>query len=200
MQQRQTNLRFEGITGPKRPTRSARRLAAFAQWTVRSISPRATQGLLICGSLRVRCALGRSGSAVLKREGDGTTPIGEWRLSSVLYRSDRIRRPRTLLPLKSIRPKDGWCDAPDDRRYNRAVLLPYPASSEALWRSDQVYDIVIILDYNGKPRRRNAGSAIFAHVSRPGFSPTEGCIALPEKDLRNLLAVSGRHARIRAGL
>ena len=90
--------------------------------------------------------------------------------------------------LRRITPVSGWCDAPGDRNYNRQVTLPYPASAETLWRDDGLYDLVLVLDHNHRPRVQGAGSAIFVHVARPGHRPTEGCIALTRADLVQLLA------------
>ena len=143
------------------------------------------------------CALGRSGRRALKREGDGATPIGHFLLERVLYRPDRSPRPRTGLPLRAIAPADGWCDAPADRNYNRSIRHPYPASAERLWRADGLYDVVVVLACNRRPRIRGRGSAIFIHVARPGFTPTEGCIALRRPDLLRLLATLKQGARIR---
>lgn len=106
----------------------------------------------------------------------------------VLYRADRLQRPRTALPVKPITPRDGWCDAPADRNYNRPVPLPYPASHERLWRGDHLYDLVIVLGYNDKPRSLGRGSAIFMHLARRSYAPTEGCIALARGDMLKLLA------------
>lgn len=102
----------------------------------------------------------------------------------------------TALPKRPIRPDDGWCDAPVDRNYNRRVRLPYPASTERLSRDDALYDLVVVLDYNMRPRRRGAGSAIFMHVARSGWLPTEGCIALAEPDLRRVLAHCRRQSAL----
>ena len=163
------------------------RLREVAQIVVQSTSPGATTGRVMHGNLVAPCALGRSGRRHLKREGDGASPIGRWRLVQVLYRADRGRRPVTGLPVRRLKPDDGWCDAPDDRNYNRRVRLPYPARSESLWRDDRLYDIVVVLDHNRCPRRRNGGSAIFLHLATPGFRPTAGCVALRERVLRRLL-------------
>lgn len=145
------------------------------------------QGLAAFGPRVVLCALGAAGPIAVKREGDGGTPAGRWRLTQVLYRADRLARPRTRLPVRAISPRDGWCDDPHDRNYNRPVRLPYPASAEAMWRDDPVYDIVVILDHNTRPRARGRGSAVFIHLAREGFPPTAGCVALPERELRALL-------------
>lgn len=144
-------------------------------------------------------ALGRSGTKASKREGDGATPIGVWRVCSALYRADRLVRPRTALPLRPIRRNDGWCDATGDRNYNRPVHLPYPVSAEAIWREDHLYDLVVVLDHNRRPRVQGGGSAIFMHCARDGLKPTEGCIAMRRGHLVRLLARVRRGTRIIIG-
>jgi L,D-peptidoglycan transpeptidase YkuD (ErfK/YbiS/YcfS/YnhG family) len=150
-------------------------------------SARATRGSVRLGNLNLACALGRSGRRVRKREGDGATPVGCWPALEVLYRADRVGRPSTGLPVRRLGTSDGWCDAPADRNYNRPVQYPYAASAEALWRTDRLYDVLIVLGYNTRPRLRGCGSAIFVHLARPGYAPTEGCIALRREHLLLLL-------------
>lgn len=133
-------------------------------------------------------ALGRGGIRALKREGDGGTPLGRFPVRQVLYRADRERRPRTRLPVRAIRDHDCWCDDPSDRNYNRLVRLPSRPSAEGLKRADRLYDLVLVLGYNDRPRVRGNGSAIFIHLARPGLTPTDGCIALSRHDLAMLLA------------
>ncbi len=163
---------------------------------VLSTGPSRTRGVIELGPMRMPCALGRAGIRQRKREGDGGTPAGQWRLITVFYRPDRRIRPSTGLPVRPIGANDGWCDAPGDRNYNRAVRLPYPASHEKISREDSLYDIVVVLDYNIRPRRRGAGSAIFMHVARPGYMPTEGCIALKAEHLARLLTRLRRGSRV----
>ena len=136
-----------------------------------------------------RCALGRGGVAArgAKREGDGATPAGLWPLRRLLYRPDRLSAPKTRLPVSALNPTDGWCDAPGDAAYNQPVTLPHPASAEHLWREDGVYDLIVILGYNDAPVVAGRGSAIFLHIARPDYSPTEGCVALAEADLLTFL-------------
>jgi L,D-peptidoglycan transpeptidase YkuD (ErfK/YbiS/YcfS/YnhG family) len=138
-----------------------------------------------------RCALGRSGvtEADIKREGDGCSPIGAWPIRRLLYRPDKGKPPPTL-PSDAIKPEDGWCDAPADPAYNQPVTLPYPASAERMWREDDVYDLVVVLGHNDAPVVAGAGSAIFLHLAREGYTPTEGCVALSRPDLEALLAVA----------
>ncbi len=145
-------------------------------------------GWLCWGSARYRCALGRSGIRQDKREGDGATPVGCFALRRLLYRADRVAPPPTLLPMAPIGHQDGWCDAPEHPAYNRQVTLPFDASHERLWRDDALYDLLVVLGHNDDPVVPGAGSAIFLHVARPDYAPTEGCVALTLADLRGLLA------------
>lgn len=145
--------------------------------------------MLIGGFRRYRCALGRGGIVVDKREGDGGTPVGRFPLRQVFYRPDRLAAPPvTALPVRAIAPTDGWCDAPEDPAYNRPVTLPYPASAETMWREDTLYDVVVVLGHNDDPPVPGRGSCIFLHVARPGYAPTEGCVALALPDLLAVLA------------
>jgi L,D-peptidoglycan transpeptidase YkuD (ErfK/YbiS/YcfS/YnhG family) len=166
------------------------------QLLVRQLRASAQEAFLECGPLRARCALGRSGTRVLKREGDGATPWGRFRLSAVLFNPQAVRRPITVLPVRAIAQSDGWCDAAQDGNYNRLVRLPYRASAEHLWRDDGLYDVVVVIDCNRKPRVQHRGSAIFIHIARPGFLPTEGCVALARADLLKLLRVVRRTSRL----
>jgi len=147
-------------------------------------------GLLHLGQTTLRCALGKGGVVADKRESDGGTPLGPMRLLRVLYRADKVARPETALPVAQIGPADGWCDDPAHRDYNRPVQRPFPASHEALWRFDDLYDLLVITDQNADPVVPDRGSAIFVHVARPDYGPTLGCVALAEADLRRLLALA----------
>lgn len=164
---------------------------------VRSAGPR--RGWLQAGSNLVPVALGRAGIRADKREGDGATPRGRYRVRRLWLRADRIGRPRTQLAVRRIGPAQGWCDDPDDYRYNRPIRLPARCRHEALHRADALYDLVIELNHNARPRVRGRGSAIFLHVAQPGFAPTAGCIALRAADLRRLLARIGPKTEILIG-
>ncbi|KQT87457.1 L,D-transpeptidase family protein [Aurantimonas sp. Leaf443] len=147
-----------------------------------------TRGILAAGPLRLACALGRSGTSILKREGDGATPVAAMALLSAFRRGRRVPGLATTLPLRRVVPgRDGWCDASGHAAYNRPVRLPFPASTESLARDDRLYDAGFVLDWNVRCRARNRGSAIFLHVAREGYAPTEGCVALSPGDLRRLL-------------
>jgi L,D-peptidoglycan transpeptidase YkuD (ErfK/YbiS/YcfS/YnhG family) len=129
--------------------------------------------------------LGQKGRTHSKREGDGKSPMGRWRLGQLFYRPDKSRHVRHG---KQIKKTDGWCDATGHRLYNRPVTLPFDASHERMWRPDEAYDLVCLTSHNQRPRVQGLGSAIFLHVWRSGASGTEGCVALKESDLRKLLA------------
>ncbi len=141
------------------------------------------------GARAFRCAIGRSAliAAEEKQEGDGATPIGRWSMLRVLYRPDRIQNIETELPLTEITAHDGWCDAPEDPSYNQQVTLPYEASHEKLLRDDQLYDAIVVLSHNSNPVVPGLGSAIFLHVARENYEPTEGCVALQREDLLYVL-------------
>ena len=148
------------------------------------------------GSITLPVALGRSGVKANKREGDGATPRGRFRLKRLWWRADRHPRPATRLPARRIMPQDGWCEDPADRRYNRPVNVPPGSKADRLARTDGLYDFIIEIDHNTRPRVAGRGSAVFIHVARPGFAPTAGCVALTMDSLRRLLARLGPHTSI----
>ncbi|WP_428490950.1 L,D-transpeptidase family protein [Rhodopila sp.] len=146
-------------------------------------------GHLTIGAETFRAGLGRGGVRAAKQEGDGATPLAALALRQVLYRSDRGAAPVCAVPVEPLSPQDGWCDDPANAAYNRRVRLPIQASAERLWRDDALYDIIGVLGWNDAPVRRGRGSAIFLHIARPDYAPTDGCIALAANDLRRVLAL-----------
>jgi L,D-peptidoglycan transpeptidase YkuD (ErfK/YbiS/YcfS/YnhG family) len=155
--------------------------------TVRRKPGNPSQGLIAAGGAIFPCALGRGGISARKREGDGATPLADMRPERLYYRPERTMLRAARLPATPIRADSGWCDAPADRNYNRFVRLPYGSSHETMKRGDALYDCCVVLDWNRRPRKRGAGSAIFLHMARPGFAPTEGCIAVTKPVMRRLL-------------
>jgi L,D-peptidoglycan transpeptidase YkuD (ErfK/YbiS/YcfS/YnhG family) len=164
--------------------------------TVRAKPRNPSQGLLSVKGLVFPCALGRGGITANKREGDGGTPLGPMRVLHGYFRRNRRAGP-TMLEMKSISAKLGWCEVPDDRNYNRPVTLPYRASHEHMLREDHLYDVCLVLDWNIRPRRRGRGSAIFFHLARPGFTPTAGCVAVTATVMRRLLPLLSRKTVLR---
>jgi L,D-peptidoglycan transpeptidase YkuD (ErfK/YbiS/YcfS/YnhG family) len=137
---------------------------------------------------RFRAAVGRAGVTPHKREGDEATPAGRLTLERVLYRADKLRAPTCRLPIEPIGRDDGWCDDPADAAYNKPVRLPYKARHENLWRNDDLYDVIGVLDWNRAPIIPGRGSAIFLHVASRDDAPTAGCVALALADLLACLA------------
>jgi len=154
------------------------------------------KGHLQVGNAVFPCALGHSGIRTIKREGDGATPRAALPLRSILFRADRLSRPRTLLPLRAIRPRDAWCDDVEDRRYNRLIDRPPGEAEERLQRDDHLYDVIVELGWNDAPVIRGRGSAIFWHLARPGFTPTAGCVAVERQVFAKVLPRLARHCRI----
>jgi L,D-peptidoglycan transpeptidase YkuD (ErfK/YbiS/YcfS/YnhG family) len=155
-----------------------------------------SRGVLIAGHLAIPVILGRSGIRANKREGDGATPRGRFRLRRLWWRADRSPRPATLLPTIRIDPGVAWCEDPADRRYNRPFRRSADEPGDRLWRDDRLYDVIIEIDHNTRPRIAGRGSAVFLHLSRPDPLPTAGCVAFSGPDLRRLLAKLGPKTRI----
>lgn len=162
--------------------------------TVRARPGQRSKGLLRAGPLVFPCALGRGGISAAKREGDGATPLAAMRVLGGYFRADHFAAARrTRLAMAPIDADLGWCEVPGDRNYNRPVRLPYPVSHEYMRRPDRLYDVCLVLDWNISPRRRGRGSAIFFHLARPDFSPTQGCVAVSARTMARLLPLmSGR--------
>jgi L,D-peptidoglycan transpeptidase YkuD (ErfK/YbiS/YcfS/YnhG family) len=146
-------------------------------------------GRLVLREQVYRAALGRGGVRVDKLEGDGATPVAMLPLRRLLYRADRVRAPECAVAVEPIAPDDGWCDDPAERDYNRMIRLPHDGHYEELWRRDALYDVIGVLGWNDAPVERGRGSAIFLHVARADYAPTEGCIALALDDLLQVLAI-----------
>jgi L,D-peptidoglycan transpeptidase YkuD (ErfK/YbiS/YcfS/YnhG family) len=154
---------------------------------VRAAPGKPNRAIVRFGPLTLPAAIGRSGRTVIKREGDGATPIAAMRLLYGFRRGERHGRLPTALPIKRIRSDMLWCDQPADANYNRLVKAPFKPSHEEMKRKDGLYDICLVLDWNMTSRARNRGSAIFFHLIRPGYEPTAGCVAISARDMRRIL-------------
>jgi len=156
------------------------------------------QAIVQAGRLTFRAALGRSGRTSRKREGDGATPVAAMRLLYGYYRRDRqAENLMSTLDMVPIRSSMLWCDAPGNANYNRPVRAPFAASHEAMLREDHLYDICLVMDWNISCRRRGGGSAIFFHLAKPGYRPTEGCVAVGRRDMLRLLRLVGPQTVVR---
>ncbi len=147
------------------------------------------RGRIVGPLLDAPCALGRAGvvGAAQKKEGDGKTPTGTYPFRRVFYRPDKMVAPVCQLDVTALSTELGWCDDPSSPLYNKPVWLPFGASHEKMWREDTLYDLVLVIGHNDDPPVPGLGSAIFVHVAKDGFEPTEGCIAIAEPALLALI-------------
>lgn len=144
-------------------------------------------GLLCFGHHVIECRLGKNGITARKTEGDHCTPHGRFSLLYLYYRKDRVIFPKTDLLTHPIHDEDGWCDDPQHANYNRAIKRPFSASHEQMKRTDQLYDICIVLDFNIRPRTKGKGSAIFFHLTSPDARGTAGCVAIQPDVMKKML-------------
>ena len=138
---------------------------------------------------KIKCAIGKRGITSKKIEGDEKTPKGAFTLKSIFYRKDRITKIKSILQKRQIKKNMGWCDDSDSRQYNKMIKFPFKQSAERLWLERNVYDIIIVINYNIKPTLKNKGSAIFIHIAKKNYNPTKGCIAISKK---NILLLAGK--------
>ena len=141
---------------------------------------------LTYNKLKVKCAIGKKGIGNKKKEGDLITPIGEFNIKYILYRRDRVKI-LTKLKKKVIKKNMGWCDDTKSIHYNKLVKLPFAHKHEKLYKKENIYDIILVLNFNMNPVKKNKGSAIFIHVSKINYKKTEGCVAIKKLDLIKLL-------------
>lgn len=166
---------------------------------VHAAAGRPNQGWLIAGAQILPVALGRGGIKANKFEGDGGTPRGSFRPVRLWWRADRHPRPKTYLPIRAIGPADAWSEDPADRHYNRAVKRVPGEDGDRLAREDHLYDFIIEIDHNTRPRIAGRGSAVFLHLAREKFSPTAGCVGLTRKAMVQLLSRLGPNTKIVIG-
>ena len=153
-------------------------------------------GTLIHNKKRYKCALGKNGIAKRKKEGDKKTPAGIFSLGKVYYRKDKIRSLKTNLKKIVIKKKMAWCDDPNNKFYNK-LTFTNDKSKEKLYRKDNLYNIIVVINYNIKPIIKNKGSAIFIHLAKKNYSGTMGCIGLKKKDLLDILKTVKKRTKIK---
>ena len=151
---------------------------------------------LTYNKLKVKCAIGKKGIGNKKKEGDLITPIGQFKIKYILYRKDRVKI-LTKLKKKIIKKNMGWCDDPRSCHYNKLVKLPFAYNHEKLFKKDNIYDIILVLNYNMNPVKKNKGSAIFIHIAQNNFKKTEGCVAIKKIYLIKLLKEINRNTKVK---
>ena len=154
---------------------------------------------LTYNKLKVKCAIGKKGIGFKKKEGDLVTPQGQFKIKFVLYRKDRVKI-STKLKMKVIKKNMGWCDDPTSSHYNKLIKLPFIYKHEKLFKKENIYDIILVINYNMSPIKKNKGSAIFIHVAKRNFKKTEGCIAIKKPDLIKLLKGINPNTKVKISL
>ena len=154
-------------------------------------------GYLKCKNLKFRCALGKAGIGRKIKEGDNITPKGTYKIIKIYYRKDRIKELVSQIKLIKIKKNMGWCDDPKSKKYNQLIYLPTKYSHEKLYRRDNIYDLIVVLNYNIKPIIKNKGSAIFIHIARKNYKKTSGCIALEKNNLIKLVLKIQKNTKIK---
>ena len=153
-------------------------------------------GYLEYKDFKFKCALGKSGIGKKRKEGDNITPKGAFNVIEIYYRRDRVKKLSSKFKPIKITKKMGWCDDPKSKKYNQLIKLPTKCSHEILYRKENIYDLILVLNYNMKPIIKNKGSAIFIHVAKKNYKKTAGCIALKKIDLINLVKEIERNTKV----
>ena len=154
---------------------------------------------LTYNKLKVKCAIGKKGIGNKRKEGDLITPKGQYRIKYILYRKDRVKI-SSKLKKKIIKKNMGWCDDTKSKHYNKLVKLPFTYSHEELYKKENIYDIVLVLNYNMNPIKKNKGSAIFIHVAKKNFKKTKGCVAIKKTNLMKLIKEINPNTKVKISL
>ena len=144
---------------------------------------------LTFNNYKVKCAVGKRGIRIKKREGDLVTPKGKFKISYILYRKDRVGKLKSKLKKVVIKKNMGWCNDPKSNDYNKLIRFPFTFTAEKLFKKNNTYDIILVLNYNSNPIKKNKGSAIFLHIAKKNFMSTEGCVAIKKSDLRFISSI-----------
>jgi len=147
----------------------------------------------------VKCAIGKKGIGYKRKEGDLITPLGEFNIKYILYRKDRVKV-SSKLKKKVIKKNMGWCDDPKSNHYNKLVKLPFDYKHEKLYKNENIYDIILVLNYNMNPIKKNQGSAIFIHVAKNNFKRTKGCVAIKKISLIKLIKKINPYTKVKISL
>jgi len=156
-------------------------------------------GYLEYKNFKFKCALGKNGIKKKIKEGDNITPKGIFNIKTVYYRKDKIKEILTSIKIEKIKKNMGWCDDPRSAAYNQLINLPNKFGYERLYRKDNIYDLIVVLNYNMNPIIKNKGSAIFLHIAKKNYTYTKGCIALSKVNLLKILNKINKKTKIRIG-
>jgi len=146
---------------------------------------------------KAKCAIGKRGIGLKKREGDLITPRGNYKIKHILYRKDRIKKIQSKIKKGIIKKNMGWCDDSRSKDYNKIIRLPFNFSHEKLYKKENIYDIILVLNYNMNPIVKNKGSAIFIHIAKKNYKKTKGCIALKKRDLLKIISKVKKNTQVK---
>ena len=153
-------------------------------------------GFLKYKDLKFKCALGKAGIGKKRLEGDQITPKGIYKIVKIYFRKDRLKKIFSKFKLIEIKKNMGWCDDPKSKKYNQLIKLPSKYSHEKLHRKNNIYDLILVLNYNMNPIIKNKGSAIFIHITNKKFRNTEGCIAIKKRNLVRLVKIINKRTQV----
>lgn len=153
-------------------------------------------GQLKYKDLKFKCALGKAGVGKKRAEGDNITPKGTYKIIQIYYRKDRIKKISSKFKLIKINKNMGWCNDPRSKKYNQLIKLPSKYTYERLFRKDNLYDLILVLNYNINPIIKNKGSAIFMHIAKKKYKKTAGCIGLKKSDLLKLIEIIKKKTKV----
>jgi L,D-peptidoglycan transpeptidase YkuD (ErfK/YbiS/YcfS/YnhG family) len=156
-------------------------------------------GYLKYKDFKFKCAFGKAGVGDKKIEGDNITPKGTFGIVKIFYRSDRIKKISSKFKLIKITKNMGWCDDSKSENYNKLIKLPSKFSYEKLYRKDNLYDLILVLNYNINPTIKNRGSAIFIHIKKGDFTKTKGCITLKKENLLKIISLIQKNTKVIIG-
>ena len=146
---------------------------------------------------KIKCAVGKRGITLKKLEGDNKTPSGIFKFNNIFYRKDRIPKIKAYLPKIIIKKNMGWCDDSNSKFYNKLIKFPFDFRAEKLWISENIYDVIIIINYNTENIVKKRGSAIFLHIAKKNYTPTKGCIAISKRDMNIVISKINTKTKLR---
>ena len=155
------------------------------------------QKYLTFNNYKAKCAVGKRGIGNKKKEGDMITPKGRYKIKYILFRNDRIKKIKSKIKKIAIKKNMGWCNDPNSKEYNKLIRIPSSYSFEKLHKKENIYDIILVLNYNMNPIIKNKGSAIFIHIAKKKYNKTEGCVALKKVDLLKILKELKNNTRVK---
>jgi L,D-peptidoglycan transpeptidase YkuD (ErfK/YbiS/YcfS/YnhG family) len=144
----------------------------------------------------LKCSIGKNGISSKKKEGDRCTPRGLFTLGKLYYRADRVKKPISNIETKIIKRDMGWCNDVTNKFYNKEIKVNKKIRHEKLFRKDNSYDYLIVINYNTKNVKSSIGSAIFLHLTK-NYKKTEGCVAVVKKDLLIILRLITKNSKIK---